>query len=100
MGHPVSVFVVKWIVANTNTYDFVEPLKLVGDGTYSLHDLKQIKVTDDYLQLNERVKNCQTKESFEDCTTRYYLNRVQDECSCVPYRLRIFSKKDQAKYFL
>ena len=49
--------------------------------------MKEIEVTDDYLGLDEDVRHCQNKESFEDCTTRQYTDTVQNECNCVPYSL-------------
>ena len=34
------------------------------------------------------MRKCQNEESFENCTTRQYLERVEEECNCIPYRLR------------
>ena len=45
-------------------------------------------VTEEYLGLDEDVRNCQMKEDFENCTTRQYLSAVQKLCNCVPYPLR------------
>ena len=47
-----------------------------------------MSVTEEYLGLDEDVRNCQMKEDFENCTTRQYLNAVQKLCNCVPYPLR------------
>ena len=51
-----------------------------------------MKVTNDYLGLDEDVRKCQNIEPFENCTTRQYLDYVQKQCKCVPYALRDFSK--------
>ena len=71
----------------------LEPLKLFGEGEYALTSVKQIKVTNDYLKLKN--KKCQGKESYEECTTRSFLRRVEQECNCLPYRLRNFADKNQ-----
>ena len=47
-----------------------------------------MSVTEEYLGLDEDVRNCQMKEDFENCTTRQYLSAVQKLCNCVPYPLR------------
>ena len=66
-----------------------------GEETYSLNSLKEIRVTDDFLQLGENVKNCQNKESFEDCQASQFIKKVEDECNCVPYRLKNFTNNLQ-----
>ena len=54
-----------------------------------------VKATDDFHQMDEKTKNCQNVEAFEDCTTRKYLEKLDHECSCVPYKLRNFSEINQ-----
>ena len=51
-----------------------------------------MKVTNDYLGLDEDVRKCQNIEPFENCTTRQYLDSVLEQCKCVPFALRDFSK--------
>ena len=51
-----------------------------------------MKVTDDYLGLDEDVRKCQNIEPFENCTTRQYLDSVLRQCNCIPYALKDFSK--------
>ena len=57
-----------------------------------LSDVMEIKVTDEYMGLDEEVRNCQNKEPFENCTTRQYLETVQNQCNCTPYALSDFNK--------
>ena len=51
-----------------------------------------MKVTNDYLGLDEDVRKCQNIEPFENCTTRQYLDSVLRQCHCIPYALKDFSK--------
>ena len=76
------------------------PLKLNGEGTYALSAVKEIKVTDDFLSLDMATRKCQEKESFEDCITMQYLRRVEQECNCIPYRLKNFTMKNQVAWKL
>ena len=62
---------------------------------YGLTSLKEIKVTEDFLELDMKSRKCQQRETFESCTTRKYLEKVVQECNCVPYRLRNFENKDK-----
>ena len=71
---------------------------LYEEGEYALTAVKEIQVTDDFLDI--KTKNCQIKESYEDCTTRSYLQRVELECKCLPYRLRNFTAKNQEVFRL
>ena len=60
--------------------------------------VKEIKVTEDYLGLEEETRKCQNQESFEECTTRGYLEMIQKDCNCVPYGLNTFFAENQ-EYF-
>ena len=58
--------------------------------------VKEIRVTEDYLGLEEETRKCQNQESFEDCTTREYLQTVEKHCHCVPYGLNMFFAENKA----
>ena len=66
-----------------------ETVKLVGEGEYNLNVLKQIKVTDSFLKMNEDVKGCQDKEPLHNCTTRQYVDSTIKTCGCLPLNMRI-----------
>ena len=70
---------------------YVEPVSVLGGATLAISDVKVMKVSEDYLGLNENVRKCQKREPFENCTTRQYLSKVESQCNCVPYALRDFS---------
>ena len=66
-----------------------EPLKLQGGGEYNLDVVKEVKVTDSFLSMDEEERGCQNKEDYQDCTTRHYIDQVKKTCKCVPLYLKI-----------
>ena len=64
---------------------FKAPITVHGEGTYALSVVKEMKVTDEYLGLDENIRKCQNRESFEDCTTRNYIDEIHLRCKCDPY---------------
>ena len=67
-------------------------MKLIGEGDYNLDAMKEIMVTDSYLELDQDVTKCQNKESFFNCTTRQYVKTVLAECGCLPFNMRLSNK--------
>ena len=41
-------------------------MKLIGEGEYNLNALKQIKVTDDFLGMDQDVRQCQNERYTSD----------------------------------
>ena len=76
----------------------IAPLELEGEGSYALNVVKEIKVTDDYLGLDQETRKCHNKESVEECSTRKYLKMMEEICDCVPYRLRNFTLENQVVF--
>ena len=62
-----------------------------GEYEYNLDALTEIEVTDPFLGLEEATRECQL-EPFYNCTTRHYLQSVQDECGCLPLNIRFSNK--------
>ena len=54
----------------------------------SLNVIKEIKVTDSFLTLDEEAKGCQ-EESFNECTTTKYRDKMINKCQCLPFQLRL-----------
>ena len=61
---------------------------MYGEGTYAISEVKEMRVTDEYLGLDENIRKCQNMETFEDCTTRNYIDATVKNCKCVPYSLK------------
>ena len=57
--------------------------------------VKEIRVTEDYLGLEEETRKCQNQESFEECTTREYLEMFKQLCNCIPYGLSMLTAQNQ-----
>ena len=66
-------------------------MELSGEGTYMITNVKQFKVTEDFLTLDSEIKDCQNEEPFDECTTKMYFAAITNICKCVPYGLRNFS---------
>ena len=59
--------------------------------------VKEMRVTEHFLGLDEVIKKCQSKETFEECTTREYISAVQKKCDCVAYGLKSFTLQNQVR---
>ena len=67
---------------------FVETVEFVGEGEYNLDVLKEIRVTDSYLGLDQEDRGCQNDEPLQNCTTRQYHDTVLEECGCLPFYMK------------
>ena len=56
------------------------------NGSYVLTVLKKMTGTAGFLKIPDEEKGCQV-EIYEECNTRKYLERVGEECKCVPWAL-------------
>ena len=79
-----------------------DPVTLSGEGEYNLNILKDISVTDSFLELGEDIINCQTVEPYDNCTSRHYIKNVMQECGCIPISLKSSNKvrKPQARRYI
>ena len=66
-------------------------MKLKGEGNYIITNVKEIKVTKDFLDLDVETKGCQNQETLEECITNKYFSAVTNQCNCVPFSLRNYS---------
>ena len=57
-----------------------------------MNALKEIKVTDSFLGLDENVRECQNIEPLQNCTTRQYIKTLVDKCGCLPFSMWISNK--------
>ena len=71
---------------------FTEPLTLYGEGSYALSAVKEIDGTKAFLRLDEGVKNCQSRETFQDCQAREYVRKGLARCGCVPFQIRNYAR--------
>ena len=57
---------------------------LIGEGQYNLHALKEVVVTESYLQLDRNIRRCQNDTIYEECLTNYYTDAMVKNCGCLP----------------
>ena len=65
----------------------LEPLKLRTGNTYNLNNLKEIEVTDEFLNLDQNIRMCQNGESLQNCQTRKYIDELVKKCKCLPFAI-------------
>ena len=68
-------------------FSLLDPVRFFGEGQYNLHSLKEIIVTDSFFGLKKDARNCQNIETFDDCITRKYIEKMKQECGCIPLSL-------------
>ena len=54
---------------------------------YNLNNIKLIETTDDFMNLDEANRNCHA-ESYDNCTTKSFVDSVIEECGCLPLNMR------------
>ena len=58
---------------------------------YNLNVIKEVRVTDSFQSMGKDIKGCQ-EESYDECTTRKYMNTLMNKCQCLPFHLRLSNK--------
>ena len=51
--------------------------------------MKDVAVSESYLNLDKLVKGCQNEEPLHNCTTRKYKDAFLKNCGCVPFNIRL-----------
>ena len=70
-----------------------EPLLLFGEGNYALTAIKEIDMTEAFMNLDEETRNCQNVETYQECQAKEYIKMGLEKCNCTPYVMRDFSMK-------
>ena len=60
------------------------PVQLVGEFQFNLQSLKEMSVTESFLELDNTIRECQNVETFNDCETRLFIEKMLQECGCLP----------------
>ena len=81
-------------------YLLLDPVGLFGEGQYNLHSLKEIIVTESFIGLNQKTRNCQNDETYSDCKTRHYIKNMRQQCGCLPLSLRLSEKVNRIDFSL
>ena len=54
---------------------------------YNLNNVKEMKVTEEFLTLHENIRHCQITETILDCISRKIVDRLLNECNCLPFSI-------------
>ena len=66
------------------------PLKLFGEGNYAITDIKEVKVTEEFLGLDTATRGCHRNSELENCETKTILEKAKLQCHCIPSNLKRF----------
>ena len=65
----------------------LSPFTDYRNGSYAMSALKKMTGTDGFLGLPDSAKKCQL-ETFEECNSRKYVDRIGTSCHCTPWALQ------------
>ena len=72
------------ICRTTGSYLLADPVHLTGEGEYNLNSIKEEKVTQSFLGIDQAVRGCQNVEHYDECTTRQFIENMRGKCGCLP----------------
>ena len=49
-------------------------------------------MTDSFLGLSSNVKGCNMEKTFENCTTKIYIDTLKQQCGCLPFNIHLSDK--------
>ena len=64
-------------------------MRIFGEGEYNLNNLKEIKVKESFLNLDQDIRGCQVDETFLNCTTGHTTDNFLKNCGCLPFNIRV-----------
>ena len=73
---------------------------MFGEGGYNLAELREIRVTESYLGLDQDVRNCQNDEPYMNCTTRQYVDTILKDCGCLPLNMKLSTQARACNYHI
>ena len=69
--------------------DTLEEYNHYGAGKYMISAVQHMQTTKDFDEFDQKIKKCQNRESFNDCSTKNLLEETLEECNCIPFSLGI-----------
>ena len=79
----------------TSQNDYVQSFLNILYPLSQLYVGKEVKVTKQFLQLNEAIRKCKMTEPVGECATKTYLYEVKKQCKCVPYAARSLTQENK-----
>ena len=68
---------------------------MFGEGNYAITDIQQVKVTEEFLGLDDATRSCHRNSELEQCETNKYLEKAKLQCGCIPDNLRSFIPQEK-----
>ena len=66
--------------------------------------VKEIDVTEEYLEMSKDITKCQNKISLEECETKEYFVQMLEKCKCIPFdhghKYKVYIKIKESLYNL
>ena len=56
--------------------------------------MKEVSATKSFLNMDQKIRGCQSEEPYENCTTRKYLEAVIENCKCLPFAVKMDDEVD------
>merc|ERR1712192_253844 len=63
-------------------------------GKYALSAIKEVAGTSPFLSMDQKIKLCQSEETYHHCMTKEFIKKGLEACGCVPFKLRDFTKNE------
>ena len=73
-------------------FNFLDPVEIHEEGQFNLNNLKEIYVTDSFMELDITARECQKNDIYGDCKTGLHIKNLRQECGCLPLSLRLSDK--------
>ena len=87
--------------ASSSSLDPV-PIRLFGEGNYAITDIKEVRVTKQFLELDDTTRGCHRNSEMDQCGTTTYLEKLRAQCGCIDNNLKRFFMAEEVslEYFL
>ena len=77
-------------------FAFLAPFSGYGGGAdYRLTSVREVKVTEEFMSLDLKTRNCQNETTVHDCQQEKYLVNLTVNCHCIPFYFRNYSSEFQ-----
>ena len=67
--------------------DTLDGFSDMNDGSYRMINVKKMVGTDSFMEMSDEDRDCQD-ETLQDCSARFFLEGIEQSCSCVPWALK------------
>ena len=64
-----------------------QPYGSYGGGDYAMSYVKQITTSTDFNEMSEIKRQCQNRETVDECRARHIKEKAEDHCNCIPWIL-------------